>query len=305
MVEPFTSVIPGLGLTFAKDLEDRLREELTRSGLDGVISLAEDGHEPGPRDVRISDGHVAAFSADDVTETTEIRRLSRWGPVTDGGPEAPPESRYSQSLVEYAIHVRCRERIAHVRVSCDAVLSERRIPIRINEFIPRAFIQETVHPFNDTRVIKTQRAAAEAQLRPEDPEPELKNERVWTPGEMLDWVRRDVQELAVALVMLQLNAEPAALVARAGKLDSGDPAAALDAWGVAFEALRRRDPDPDHTGETLTRSDLTDALRSALERRRLQDRELAELKTAAQAGMTRAVARLLSAERERRQGPKP
>jgi hypothetical protein len=244
-IEPMSSAISGLGLTWARDLESSLREMLVRSGYQTFVRVTPVGGEGEklPRTLVIDRGRIADFSADDTTEKTTMREVTEYGEpkAVDAG---HLRGEYAQDVMRRAIHSLIIERVAHVRVQFQLHCGDTTQDVEVNRFFRKQFVQETSHPFLDMAVVETRQAERRSELQPASQPLQLRSDRVWTASEMLDWARRAALAEMAMQVEVFLGNYPLSLVQQAETATKGeDWLAATDAWGYATACLSRlREP---------------------------------------------------------------
>ncbi len=284
-IEPFASVTAGLGQTWARDLETRLRDMLAQTGQQAFAQVVATGAtgDPLPRSLTVAHGRIADFGADETTEKASMREVTETSqpqPFDNGHLVAG----YTQTVSRRAIHVVTIERVAHVRIGFQIVLGDDAEDMEVNHFFRKQFVQESSHPFLDAAVVETRKVDQRSELPPASEPLTLRSDRVWTPSEMLDWSRRIVLDEMALRVNYRLTAFPLELVRRAQvATQREDWLAAADAWGYAVAYLSRvhppRPPQPDapelpaeiaarqaevETWQAEARRQLADVLRHAL-----------------------------------------
>ncbi len=243
-IEPFASDTPGQGMTWARDLETRLRDLLAQTGHQTFAQVVPVGEEGGKlsRSLAVTRGRIANFGADETSEKTAIREIIEIGepkPVNNGHLQPA----YTQTVSRRAIHAVTTERVAHIRVGCQIQSNGNSEDIEVSRFYRRQFVQENSHPFLDVAVTETRRADRRAELAPPSEPVELRSDRLWTPSEMLDWSRRLALDEMAGEIIHRLDAYPLDLVNRARLVSqAGDWQAAADAWGYASAYLSRLQP---------------------------------------------------------------
>lgn len=243
-IEPFASDTPGQGMTWARDLETRLRDLLVQTGhqpFAQVVPVGEEGSKL-PRSLAVTRGRIANFGADETSEKAAIREVVELGepkPVNNGHLQPA----YTQTVSRRAIHAVTTERVAHIRVGCQIQSNGNSEDIEVNRFYRKQFVQESSHPFLDVAVVETRRADRRAELAPASEPVEPRADRLWTPSEMLDWSRRLALDEMAGEIIHRLDAFPLALVNRARQVSqAGEWLAAADAWGYASAYLSRLQP---------------------------------------------------------------
>ncbi|MGN0878334.1 MAG: hypothetical protein ACI4WT_02615 [Oligosphaeraceae bacterium] len=264
-VSDMTSSIPGSGLTYTRDLIHALRGLLEERQLDTLISIsAPTGEQPSPYAYSLFNGVVADFDGNETVERRNSRIIRRFGeirkadnPQAQDNPEAP-KSIYTQEVYEQLISIREIERLAHVRAFITMRGPGFSTLVEVNEFYKRQFIIEESHPFNDLRVIDVLRTYDLDKHPVQDAEPVLRYDRVWTPGEMLDWARKDSLKVFTLKILFHLNQFPFMLANQARHFaDAGDLVEATEFWACCAELTRLLDP------RKLTTSGLDQTSRSS------------------------------------------
>ncbi|MBN2450672.1 MAG: hypothetical protein JXR77_09800 [Lentisphaeria bacterium] len=301
-VEEFSSSTAGLGATFAKDIDLHLRRARDTCGCGGHISVVTPDTALEPGDCRLAEGRIAAFDAEETSEQSTIRHATRWGPVSPRAAADGTTDGYVQEQLGYAIHAKTVERVAHIRLDLELVCGKTHTPISVNDFLRKAFVQESFHPFADVRVLRTLSAPRREDLHAEEPEPELRNDRVWTAGEMLDWARRQAQHIVVLDTLAAILRYPLEVRATAVAMSEARRwAEAADAWGTCqaylgsvglpAAAWQEAFAMPDTAGERLL---------EALAGIARQDAATRALGPAVEGGMWGAVAALVRESRKQR-----
>jgi hypothetical protein len=141
-----------------------------------------------------------------------------------------------QEILLQSIDVESIERVAHVRFFFWLAEGERRVQIECNEFYRRKFVQENSRIPEQVHSVGTEVAYAKGALKPADPLPSLRRDRVLSAGEVLDFARKDVVHLAGMRIVAELLAMPLRAVQStpAGK----DPLDAADQLGRAVVLLQ-------------------------------------------------------------------
>lgn len=256
-----SSATPGIGLTYSRDLENELRIVLDSFGLSRFVTIPESGSTPSQWGYVTYGGMVANFDGQESVErqtTRTIRRNSQCRRMAN--PEykpdaAPPVSEanaspqlYLQDVLMQVIHVREIERLAHVRVFMNFRGPGFTKLVEVNEFYKKKFSFEESHPFNDIKLMETKKYYDAMSVPKEDPEPVLLYDRVWTPGEMLDWARRDSLRLAALLLLYHINDYPLYLAQKGERLAAdGDAAEATETWSHCQLLCQSLDTDSDLT----------------------------------------------------------
>ena len=258
-IEAMTSATAGLGLTWSRDLEARLRDVLARTGHQAFARVVPvDGpDEKLPRSLLVTRGRIADFSADETTEKASIREVVEVAEPKRIG-DGKGKDRYAQEVSRRAIHALTIERVAHVRVQFQIQLGDGKEDVEVNRFFRKQFVQESSHPFLDMAVVETRKADRKSALPLASAPLRLRSERVWTPSEMLDWARQDTLTEMAERVCHRLEAYPLQLVFRAQEATKQeDWLAAADAWGYAVAYLSRLQPPKDEGASELPKAVLT------------------------------------------------
>ncbi|MBQ7652040.1 MAG: iron chelate uptake ABC transporter family permease subunit, partial [Victivallales bacterium] len=220
-IADMTSDVPGIGLTYSRDLENELKSTLKAFGMERQVVFPENVSNDFKWNYVVFDGRVANFDGNELTErqATHSRKLFGEGRRVDNpaydseAPEnAPKEKRakvkYLQDENMMVIHVKEVERLAHLRIFMNFRGIGVTKRIEVNEFYSRKFSIEESHPFDDMKKIATHEYYDAMSVRPVTPEPTLRYDRIWTAGEMLDWARKDSLKLASLKLFYYINAYP-------------------------------------------------------------------------------------------------
>ncbi|MDD4099023.1 MAG: hypothetical protein PHC30_09645 [Lentisphaeria bacterium] len=259
-IEDMSSATPGVGMTYSRDLENELRSVLTSFGLWRLVRVADPGTTRSPWGYVVHSGVVANFDGSESAERQAMRTVRRHGETRrrpnpnyrqeEGNVPLPKEQSspliYSQDILEQVIHVKEIERLAHVRVFMHMRGPGVSTLIEVNEFYTRKFVLEESHPFNDVRVSEVKTVYDATQLQAADAEPTLRYDRVWTPGEMLDWARRDSLRMVALQLLNYINQYPLYLAQRAERLAlDGDVAESAEQWGNCMTLCMNLDTESD------------------------------------------------------------
>ena len=254
-----TSSTPGIGLTYSKDLEDELRTMLASFGMAQLVVFPEQTGTAAKWDYLTYDGRVANFDGQDMTERQTTRMLRMFGEskrvpnpsfVKDAGKDAPQSQtatmKYIQEESMRIIHVKEMERQAHLRLFMTIRGPGFNNRIEINEFYKKIFYIEESHPFTDSKVVNVHEYYDAMKVAPVTPEPELRYDRVWTPGEILDWARRDSLKAVALKLFFFIDSYPLFLEEKARKLHaSSDISDALDCLAHLHVLCQAIDVDSD------------------------------------------------------------
>ncbi len=242
-IADMTSDVPGIGLTYSRDLENELKSTLKAFGMEKQVVFPENVSNDFKWNYVVFDGRVANFDGNELTERQAIvsRKLFGEGRRVDNpaydseAPEnAPKEKRskvkYLQDENMMVIHVKEVERLAHLRIFMNFRGIGVTKRIEVNEFYSRKFSIEESHPFDDMKKIETHEYFDAMSVRPVTPEPTLRYDRIWTAGEMLDWARKDSLKLASLKLFYYINAYPLKIFEKVNTYDSsGKKEEALEA----------------------------------------------------------------------------
>lgn len=308
IVQQFSSGLPGLGKAFANDVTAAIAETIQATGAERLVSVSTSNEVASPEDYVIAEGHIADFGADEVTEVETMRLEQRWGKIEKqaspsyglpgaGGVVDSRPSQFRQVLSEHVINQRTIERIAHIRLTFRVRHQGAESFEEINEFFRRSFVQESSHPFRDTRHVRTVVTFDRSELHDEQPALALRTDRVWTPAEMLDWGRRKSLHRVGAMLVRRLRSCPLDLAARARAAASrGDWGEASNQWGFCHEYLAQTHHVASPAGEAeQERGDTPDAHDAAAAEAALEA-ALLRLRTTVFEEMVRATCRLVAEE---------
>ena len=216
-----TSDVPGIGLTYSRDLENELKATLKAFGMENQVVFPENASNDFKWNYVVFDGRVANFDGNELTErqATMTRKIFGEGrrvenPAFDSEAQegAPKEKRsrlkYLQDESVRVIHVKEVERLAHLRIFMNfrGLGVTRRI--EVNEFYSKVFSIEESHPFDDVKKIATHEYYDAMSVQPVSSEPTLRYDRIWTAGEMLDWARKDSLKLASVKLFYYIHSYP-------------------------------------------------------------------------------------------------
>ena len=220
-IADMTSDVPGIGLTYSRDLENELKSTLKAFGMEKQVVFPENVSNDLKWNYVVFDGRVANFDGNELTERQAIvsrklfgdgRRVDNPAYDSEAPENAPKEKRakvkYLQDENMMVIHVKEVERLAHLRIFMNFRGIGVTNRIEVNEFYSRKFSIEESHPFDDMKKIATHEYFDAMSVRPVTPEPTLRYDRIWTAGEMLDWARKDSLKLASLKLFYYINAYP-------------------------------------------------------------------------------------------------
>ncbi len=255
-----TSATPGIGLTYGKDLENELKAMLASFGMAQLVVFPEQPGTASQWDYFTYDGRVANFDGQDMTERQTTRMLRMFGEsrrvanpsyVKDAGRDAPQSQtatmKYIQEESMRIIHVKELERQAHLRLFMTIRGPGFSNRIEINEFYKKIFYIEESHPFADSKVVNLHEYYDAMKVAPVTPEPELRYDRIWTPGEILDWARRDSLKVVALKLFYYIDGYPLFLEDKMRKLKSNadDISDALDCMAHLYILCQTIDVDSD------------------------------------------------------------
>ena len=288
-----TSSTPGIGLTYSKDLEDELKAMLASFGMAQLVVFPEQPGASTKWDYLTYDGRVANFDGQDMTERQTTRMLRMFGEsrrvanpsyVKDAGKDAPQSQtatmKYIQEESMRIIHVKEMERQAHLRLFMTMRGPGFNNRIEINEFYKKVFYIEESHPFTDSKVVNVHEYYDAMKVAPVTPEPELRYDRVWTPGEILDWARRDSLKAVALKLFYLIDGYPLFLEEKARKLSaSSDISDALDCLAHLHVLCQAIDVDSDISKFIpANEAPVASSYVSSLEQLRKQRRRISSIK---------------------------
>lgn len=261
LVNDMSSATPGVGLTYARDIETEMRMILESFAMSQQVRVVEPGMTTSPWGYTIYGGVVANFDGKESAERQAMRTVRYAGEAKrqanpDYQPDAPdaqtPRQKsptiYIQDIYEQVIRIREVERLAQVRVFFNLRGPGVATLVEVNEFYTKKFMQEESHPFNDVRVSEVRRAYDLSELQPQGTEPTLRYDRVWTPGEMLDWARRDSLRVLALHLLLHINRYPLFLAETAARFTrDGDATEALEQLSRCFVLCQGLDVETELT----------------------------------------------------------
>ncbi len=298
---------PGIGITYRQDLENELNKFLKAFGLDKTVVFSEHGAVQRQWEYVAYSGIVGNFDGSEsierktqrtVSRLSESRRLNNPDFSREAGADAPKKlnSRmmYQQDELRQIIHAREIERQAHVRVFLTFRGPGFSHVIEVNEFYTKSFFIEESHPFNDVRVAATRTYYDAMEVPKSDAEPELRYDRVWTPGQMLDWARKDSIGAMAAMLLYDINGYPIYLAEKVDKLNGGGNAEKAEIWAQCSLLCAMINTDKDVAD--MLKSDvppIAKAYSDCLVRLRAQMQRIAEIKESAEDRMLDAASRYL------------
>ena len=277
---------PGLGLTYTRDVANALQSLITAFSLDKTLVIAEPDTPLSPLGYVLHNGVVADYDGSATTERQAFRTARRYGEVKRmANPEfqkdsQQPKDMFTQEIIEQLIHIREIERQAHIRVFISVRGPGFTTTVDVNEFYPKRFIVEESHPFNDIKVADVMTVYDLDKLKVPDALPPLKQDRIWTSAEMLDWARKDSLQVFALKLLYHISQFPNYLATRAKRFaDDKALAEATEQWAYCYVlcSLLNFDEDP----ATLIKMDappVAASYESTITALRKQRAELAELK---------------------------
>ncbi|MCH2174829.1 MAG: hypothetical protein MK193_03785 [Lentisphaeria bacterium] len=126
-----------------------------------------------------------------------------------------PQFVYKQKLYRYTVTSESIEAVANARLSFKVNFQDKSTNVRINlgQSLKREFINESIDP-NFTKVEEQKLSVMPKESFPENPQPELKKERILSLLEMKEWARKETRYLAKLKIMNVLVAYPTVLQAQ-------------------------------------------------------------------------------------------
>ncbi|MBR0458636.1 MAG: hypothetical protein IJJ26_05330 [Victivallales bacterium] len=289
----FSSDTPGIGTTYAKDLQHELATLLQAFGLNRFSPLPEEDSKPSRWDYSTFGGRVANYDGQETTERQTFRTVRRNGPGRrlpnpeyDKNASRTAQRRvtspflYEQEVLLQAIHVKEFERIAHIRVFMNFNGPGFTSLVEVNEFYSKMFFYEESHPINDVKTVATLRYYDAMDVPKEDPEPALKYDRIWTPGELLDWARQDSLRVAALLLLYHISDYPLHLQKRVQELlAKANYPDATELLGQCYVLCQALDFDSDLTPLLKTKTPpAAKAYEPTIQKLRAQRKKLSALK---------------------------
>ncbi len=285
-IKDMEAATPGLGLTYTRDVANALNVLIKSFNLDKFITIAEPGTPLSPWGYVLYNGVVAEYDGNATTERHAFRSIQRYGDIKRVVNPAyekdnkQPKDRFDQEVIEQLIHVKEIERQAHIRVFMNIRGPGFTTLVDVNEFYPKKFVVEESHPFNDVKIVSYIEEYNIDKLKPRDPLPTLKQDRIWTPGEMLDWARKDSLAVFSLKLLYHINQFPLYLATRANTLaQNGDLNAATEQWALCNVLCENLNFEGDPA--TLLKADtppVATSYETTINALRKQRTELAELK---------------------------
>ncbi len=293
LVNDMSSATPGVGLTYARDIETEMRTILESFAMAQQVRVVEPGMTASPWGYTVYGGVVANFDGKESAERQTMRTVRYAGEAKrQANPDYQPDAQepqtprqksptiYIQDIYEQVIRIREVERLAQVRVFFNLRGPGVTTLVEVNEFYTKKFMQEESHPFNDVRVSEVRRLYDVSELQPQGTEPTLRYDRVWTPGEMLDWARRDSLRVLALHLLQHINRYPLFLAEAAARFTKdGDAAEALEQLSRCFVLCQGLDVDTELTVQLKQeQAPAATAYEGCLAKLRQQRDEIRELK---------------------------
>ena len=292
-INEMSSGSPGLGMTYARDLENVLRGPVQYEGLLPWLKIAENNQPQGHRDYVIYGGIIADYNANELVERSSMRSVIRHDEIqklgnpdynAEAGANAPLRQSakyiYRQDVLEQVITVKEIERLAHLRVFFNIKGPGVAELLEINEFYSRKFAIEQSHLFEDVHRKHSIETYDRMELKAPEAPPALLNDRVWSSGEMLDFARKDSLHSLAVKVLYQLQYFPLFLAQRAERFaQENEWQEAAEYWGRCYAVCEELNP-PVEVADVFKFSQTPSASCYESDMRKLQDRqkELRELK---------------------------
>lgn len=289
----FTSSIPGLGLTISRDLVNELGKALEMFGLSEHVTISEPGTKPRKWGYVGFGGHVANFDGNETSERMATHALRRIADVRcEDNPEfrqdAPADATksqrsrkvYLQDIQMQVVKVKEVEKIAHIRIFMDFRGPGFTHRVEVNEFYKKLFSIETSHPFDDVKLIETRKYYDLTEAEKVTPELDLRYDRIWTAGEMLDWGRRDSVRMMALLLAYHIADYPLYISESAKMLSkNGKYTDAVDLLGQCYVLLQSVDVEKDSMTTMVASSpQVAKAFEKFVEELRRQSAEISVLK---------------------------
>ncbi len=265
ILSEFASGEAGLGTTFLRDLENLFSRNLRSNELVYGVTTHDDTQDAEKSDYVLHKCNVAAFEVDMGQPEESLELLSRRGEVLEeDNPEyldrvkkemvttGIPEKIFSQRIYRYTKHTRIQDIVVHSRITFMMLNQSKNKFFEINKFMKKRFTQERIDP-RET-IVKIEKVSGQ-----EEPEPDLRNERVWVNSEMKDWARKQAQEIVAMNVMREIAAYPHSLVELAVGFEEKDQwQVASNFWGFCYEYMNRINPEPNRIKDRLENETLLD-----------------------------------------------
>ncbi len=247
-INEMSSGSPGLGMTYARDLENVLRGLTQNEGLLPWLKVAENNQPQSSRDYVIYGGIIADYNAGELVERSSMRSVIRHDEIqkisnpdynAEASANAPLRQSakylYRQNELEQVITVKEIERLAHLRVFFNLKGPGVTELLELNEFYSRKFAIEQSHLFEDVHRKRSIEAYDRMELTVPEAPPSLLNDRVWSSGEMLDFARKDSLYSFAVKLLYQLQYFPLFLAQRAEKFaQEGEWQEAAEYWGRCY-----------------------------------------------------------------------
>ncbi len=195
----FTGKEPGQGASWRRDLGFALAEALGRWNGGGLLRLeSQEAEETAVPVWRLEQGELLEYAAGEVElqKRTEVRQGYGEARLEEGG-----EYAFLQPLWRQEVEIVQASRVGHVRLRGLLTCGDLSSPVEVNAFYPRTFCQETLL---STQSQETLRCRDQRQLKPVTPQEPLRQDRIWSAGEMLDYARRNALEEYLRCLMASL-----------------------------------------------------------------------------------------------------
>lgn len=204
----FSGKEPGQGASWRRDLGFALAERLARWNAGRLVRLEGEGGQA-TLEWRLEEGELLEYEAGAVESQSRRTERRGYGEVRmeEGGDHAFLQPQWEESLETIQA-----SRVGHARLRGMLRCGERSLPLELNAFYPKEFWQDNLL---SSHVVDTLRCQDQRQLKPVTPRAPLRQERIWSTGEMLDFTRQNaLQEYADLLMATLLKALPQELAQR-------------------------------------------------------------------------------------------
>ncbi|MGN0866659.1 MAG: hypothetical protein ACI4SG_03155 [Oligosphaeraceae bacterium] len=193
----FTGGEPGQGASWRRDLGFALSEALGRWKGGALLRLESREDVPGAM-WRLAQGELLEYEPGEVEiqRRTEVRRHYGEARLEEGGDYA-----FLQPLWRQEVEVVQASRVGHVRLRGILQCGELACPLEVNTFCPRTFCQENLLSSQTQEILRCQ---DQRQLKPVTPQEPLRQDRIWSAGEMLDYTRQNALEEFLRCLMASL-----------------------------------------------------------------------------------------------------
>lgn len=200
VISNFTSPVPGLGLTYARDLEHSLKPVIEAFGLDALHPILNEIPTGNSPCYTLFGGVIADFDGNETSlrETTRfirrhsaIRRQLQENASPEGEGMTSPVQLFSQDEYEQSINVQVLTKLVHIRLFFSLKGNGEPELLEFNEFYPREFVSEKTNPATDIHLLQTSTARTAEELPPADDPLVLRSDLVLSSAELLDFARKD------------------------------------------------------------------------------------------------------------------